>query len=788
MKLSQAKQASENETPWQPSKRVKRLLSDHSSSRPALGAERAIHYTEFYKRNEKLLPASLLKAKALADHLARRSIEIHTDEFIVGSHTEHRIGAICHVELAGVSMLEDIFRFEKRKTNPLYVDPQARRKLVLSVIPYWLNKSLIMKAFPLKEKMTYVYEQINARQFVINEAGGIAHFVPNYEMLITRGTSGLREDITQRLNDDSLSSEQQTQLQANLIALEALEAFIGRYRSLAKQKGLIELAAILEHMPYQPPTTLHEALQLIWFYQMIIQIESLDQGISLGRIDQYLYPLYMKEKENGSFDEAHFKNVFSAFCIKLSEVIPLFSERVTELFSGWPSGQALTLGGINQKGEDASNALSLMLLDVADKLKTRQPNWHARISSVSNAEYTHAVFQTIANGGGSPALYNDDVIMPAMAKRFQPDLVWNYATVGCVEPAVQGISFTSSDAAIFNLASILENILLRRNLFGASRLENQPKTDLNAIVSMEALWQMIEAELHYQIRYLKHCLEQIEQANREYHPVPFSSLTVTGCIETATDLTAGGARINASGIQGIGVADLANSLIAINELVFKQKHITLEGFAQACKDNFMGHEQLHSRIANLEKFGNDQDHVDQYAARITALFDDCISQNANTRGGQWMPGFYSMTCHRGMGKRMAALPSGRKAKQALADGLAPCDGSDRMGPTASLNSITKLDHQRFANGINLNVKFDADTLRGKTGTILLEGLIKGYFQQGGMQTQINVLDPKILLDARKNPDNHKNLLVRISGYSAYFVDLTPAMQDEIIERTLQRVS
>jgi len=793
MQTNQVQIGEEGDASWQPSPAIMKLLADHNNSTPSLGAERAIHYTAFYKKayTRRLPSLALFKAEAFADHLQRRSIQVHEGELFVGSHTEHRIGAICHVELAGVAMLEDLFKFEKRTTNPLYVGKLARRQLALKVIPYWMTRNLVMRAFPFTKIITYLREQLKVKQFVINEAGGVAHFVPNFELLIGLGSEGLRNKIKQQLQQADLTDENVAQLKANLVALSALESFADRYRELAKQQGRDDLVKLLNNSPRKPAISLYEALQTIWFFQMLIQIESLDQGISLGRIDQYLYPLYRQELAEGRFDEARFKNQFCALCIKLSEVIPLFSERATQMFSGWPSGQALTLGGLDENGHDASNELTMMLLDVADKFKTRQPNWHARLSETSSPAYTRHVFDVIARGGGSPALYNDDVILPAMEQRQASDvgknLVWNYATVGCVEPAVPGISYTSSDAAIFNLALILENILLGHNSPGAAKFSPRPSVDLSKIDSMEDLWQAIEQELRYQIGYLKDCLDRIESANRDHHPVPFSSLTVTGCIESATDLTAGGAWINASGIQGVGVADLANSMAAIETLVFDQQQLTLTDLAKACLGNFSGQEALQARLLKVEKFGNDQRRVDGYAARITELFDVLISQYRNTRGGKWMPGFYSMTCHRAMGANMAALPSGRLQGQALADGIAPTDGSDCLGPTASLNSIAKLDHKKFGNGINLNIKFDANTLKGETGTQLLKALVKGYFQQGGMQVQVNVLDPQVLLDAKQNPQLHRNLLVRISGYSAYFVDLTPAMQDEIIERTLQRV-
>ena len=779
---------------WMPSERVQRLLNDHNASTPSLGAERAIHYTEFDKKEASKYPsAPIRRAESLAYHLQKRTIHIYDDEIIVGSHTEHRIGAICHVELAGNVMLEDLSKFETRPTNPLHVDPKSKRILSRKVFPYWLTRSLIVKSFPIFTGLKYIVEQLNASQFIINEAGGIAHFLPDFEELIKLGTSGLRQKIGLSLEDKTKTQTNINSLHANLIALNALEQFAERHQKLAATLGRDDVVDVLANVPKNPAQNLQEALQLIWFFQMIVQIESLDQGISLGRIDQYLYPLYLKEKEAGTFDEAAFKNTFCALCVKMSEIIPLFSSRVTEYFGGLPTGQALTIGGTDEKGADATNEISFMLLDVLDKFKTRQPNWHARISAVSDPDFVRNVMSVISRGGGSPALYNDDVIIPAMKKRGgQEDRIWNYGTVGCVEPALSGESFTSSDAALFNLPLVLELVLgngsrLTKGFQLGLTKKRKNRKSLESITNMDELTAEVDAEMRYQVEYLKYCLDHIEKANARYFPTPFSSLTVKGCIESGRDLSEGGALYNASGIQGVGLADLADSMAAIEEVVFDKKEVTLKEMASICKNNFKNEETLRARLLKVAKFGNNDARTDGYARKLSKLFDAIISENRNTRGGQWMPGFYSMTCHRGMGTHTSALPSGRLKGESLADGIAPTDGSDVLGPTAMLNSITSLDHEVFGNGVNLNIKFDAGTIRGEQGAAILQSLIGGYFAQGGMQSQINVLDPAVLMEARRNPEKHRNLLVRISGYCAYFVDLTPEMQNEIIQRTLQAV-
>ncbi|MBW2444467.1 MAG: hypothetical protein JRG83_00940 [Deltaproteobacteria bacterium] len=771
---------------WLPSPQIQKLYADHSQSVPSIGVERALHYTEYYK---KLVPpgASALQqsAEALAHHLDQRTVRIHDGELIVGSHTEHRIGAICHIEKAGAAMLEDVMSFETREVNPLALAPGEKWTLLRKVIPYWLTRNLAMRAFTLREKVKYAGEQLNAVHFVINEAAGVAHFLPDYGELIRLGTRGLRAKIEARLGRGSLPADGRDYLEASLRVLEAIERFADRHRAEAERLGRDDVARVLRQVPRDPPRDLREALQLIWLFQLVIQVESIDQGISLGRMDQYLYPLYCEQKRRGEIDDDTVRDLFAAFCIKLSEVIPLFSRRATEYYAGLPSGQALTVGGVDAEGNDAANPLSFLLLDVMEGFKTRQPNWHARISQTSSPAFVQRVVEVVASGGGSPALYSDDAIMPAMALRgVAEEKVWNYATVGCVEPALSCESFTSSDAAIFNLAVAMEWLLGGRGRLGKDESRERPW--LRGIHSLEDLLRELEAQTGERIAQLKGSLDAIERAGAEYYPTPFSSLLVGGCIENATDSTRGGAWYNASGIQAVGVADLANSLAVIDELVFQKGLYDLEDVANACATNFAGQELMLARARKISAFGNDDSRVDNFANRVALLFDRCVSQHTNTRGGRWVPGFYSMTCHQGFGQRMAAMPSGRLAGRPLADGLAPSDGTDLLGPTASLNSVARLDHSRFANGINLNIKFDAATVAGEEGRAALEALVRGYFAQGGMQVQINVLDPAVLEAAMRDPDSHRNLLVRISGYCAYFVDLTPAMQQELIDRTRQR--
>lgn len=761
----------------EPTERIQKLLNAHNKAIAGVGLERAIHYTDFFRKQAKRYQSKPMQmAMALKYHLQNRSVQIYENELVVGSHTEHRIGAICHIELAGFVMLEDIFRFAKRKVNPLYVDKSLLKKVIFRVFPYWMNRYLAMKAFSFWQKIKYILSQLKATQFIINEAGGIAHFLPNYPELLKLGTTGLRERV-QRSIPQVLEQAKKDNLEAMLVTLDAMEEFAERYRNLARSLGRDDL--ILSLNIKQPAQSLQQALQTIWFFQMAIQIESLDQGISLGRIDQYLFSYYEQElRENG---QERAMELFMAFFIKLSEVIPLFSNRLTRYFSGLPSGQAVTLGGMDEHGNCAANSLTALLLDIIPLLPLRQPNWHARINQHSQNWYKEQIACTLAKGTASPAVYNDDVIMPAMKKAgFPEQYLWNYATVGCVEPALPGISFTSSDSALVNIAYPLWQLM--NNVTPSYRLSGKPihPQELHSITDCNSLLLAYEALLNNLLDELGYCLNHIERANAREHPVPLSSLLIEKCIESGNDSTEGGAFFNASGIQAVGFANVVDSFYAIDRLVFQEKDISLIEFAKAVRKNFRGHEKLLQKIHSFPKYGNDHDDVDHFATRIASVYAKLLSHRVNTRGGKYIPGMYSMTCHHGFGQHLGALPSGRLAGAGLANGIAPSDGCDLGGPTASLNSVSVFSHLDYPNGVNLNLKLQTVGFDGEP--LILQRLIEGYFQRNGMQLQLNMLNADKLLDAMKNPEANRNLLVRVSGYSAYFTDLSPEMQKEIVGR------
>lgn len=733
-------------------------------------------------------------AEALRDLLLKKSIKIYPDELIVGNFSSKRVGGSIYPELHGVVVLQDIFRFSKRETNPLEVSKQEIWQL-LKVIPFWLFRFLGFKGHKSKiEALRFIVNQLNARYYLINESAGVAHLAPDYEKLVRVGIDGIISEVNAlqqkvREGTDPWHFYESVKLIAN-----GLGQFGKRYADLAlrmaeregdeeRRQELLEIAKVCQRVPKKGATTFREALQSIFLAQIAINLESLDNAICPGRMDYYLNPYYEKDLQDGILTRETAKELVSAFSIKMSEIIPVFSKLITKFHGGMFNGQVVTVGGIDEEGKDSSNELSYIFLEVMDELRMRQPNYHARVHKDAPDRYLDKIFEILSRGSNSPALYNDDVIVETLVQNgYNLTDARNYTAVGCVEPVSQGKSFSSTDAALFNVPIMLELSLNKGRRFGSFVRTGAKTMAVSEMNSMDDVKQAFEMQLAHGIEKLLKDLQAIEMANAKYHPTPLTSMLLDGCLQKGVCSTAGGATYNFSGIQCVGPADTGDSLYAIERTVFKEKTCTLPEFVELLKQNLRERNWL-NYLHKLDKYGNDNEAVDSYTAYVLDQFSENLAGRINTRGGRYTTGVYSVTAHQYFGEVTGALPSGRRKGESFASGIAPSNGQDKNGPTAMLNSVNRIDATRFANGLNLNVKFAVNTIKGETGRVALRNLFKTYFRRGGMQVQLNVLDPSILREARDKPEAYSNLLVRVSGYSAYFNDLTPKMKDEIINRT-----
>ena len=783
------------------SERILRLKKAVQTAKPAVCTERALIWTAYHRqRVNRGKSAPIQMAEALGEVLKRKSIAIHPDELIVGNFTAKRVGGSIYPELHGVPVMLDLFRFAGRKTNPLAVSKGGIRDL-LKIIPFWSYRFMPLNAYPsLWQKVCFVANQLRAHFYLINECGGIAHLAPDYGKLIEKGTDGIVADANAHLQKGGLDQEQKRFYRAVIIIAEALAAFGDRYADLAREmadscgddkraKELRAIADVCQNSIRHGAVSFHGALQAIFLAQIALNLESLDNAICPGRMDQYLRPFYERDLAEGVLTPPQAKTLIAAFCIKMSEIIPVFSAHLTHFHGGMFNGQVVTVGGTDREGNDATNALSYLFLEVVDALRMRQPNFHARLHPAAPDAYRRRLTQMLADGANTPALYNDDIIVETLQKHgYAVQDARDYTAVGCVEPVCQGKSFSSTDAALFNTPLVLELALNQGRRFGSPVRTGAKTPPAGRLQTMADVKDAFQAQLKTMLEKMIVDLKAVEQANRRLHPTPLTSMLLDGCLESGRCSTAGGAAYNFSGVQCVGPVDTGDALHAIQKAVFVERRFSMEQLVAVLKDNLSDPKDM-AYLKGIPKFGNDDEKVDQWTGYVIDAFVNTLNAfSPSTRGGQYTTGLYSVTAHEYFGRVTGALPHGRPKGAAFASGIAPLNGQDRLGPTALLNSMNRIDYTRIANGINFNLKFTPHALRGQTGKLALSSLIKTFFRRGGMQVQINVLDPSVLMAARDNPALYPNLMVRVSGYSAYFNDLAPAVQEEIIQRTSQQAA
>ena len=784
--------------------RLSRLYNKLLIAKKEVCVQRARLLTEYMKgQGVWFEPAVIRRARAVAHILKKLDVNIYPDELIVGGITSKPVGAIIYPEFIGLLIWPELDMLREREVDSLGISDEEIQELDGEIFPFWQDKLLADYADDFTAPPTPLSLLEKFGFFLLTEAGGISHTAPDFEKILGVGVQGLIEEAKARIRDmDSSSAGDSEELrkrpfyQAVQAVCEGAIEFAQRYRQEAlrlaeletdpaRKSELMEIAEVCERVPAQPASSFREALQSLWFLEVALHQENYEQALCPGRLDQYLHPYYQRDLERGVLTEEKAIELLGCFFIKISEVVPLFGESIAIFFSGFPTNPAISIGGMTQDGSDATNRLTYLILETRDLLKTREPNIHARVHKESPDEYLSMVCEVIKGGGGMPALVNDDVIIPSLTgKGIKEEDARDYVVIGCVELSVPRKTFGSTDAALMSLPICLEMAL--NDGYSPVMLEEVGiKTgDPRQFRSMEDVLSAFRRQVAYLVEQMVIGLNALGIAHRELYPSPLLSATIEGCLEKGIDVTAGGAVYNFTGVQGVGMADVADSLAAIDQLVFREKQTTMDELLQAVEDDFEGHERLHQSILNrVPKYGNDEDLPDTYAREVAGIFCQEVARHRNPRGGVYLPGFLSMTTHQAFGKLVGALPSGRKAFETFANGISPYNGWDSKGPTAALKSAAKLDYLLATNGVAYNLKFNPGYLQGAEGTANLSSLIRAYFALGGMHLQVNVVDRQTLLDAQKNPQKYPGLMVRVAGYSAYFADLTREVQDEIISRT-----
>ncbi len=747
------------------------------------------------------------RALALQYVFSHRKPRIYDGELIIGNMTSKRIAANYYIEGGSINILEDLARLGKRAIPLQLSGPETAELLLMGLRTAF--RSVGAKALIRPGRFSYFLDFFRAKRHFVTEEAGVAHQVGNYRMVVQEGLRSPYEEANKRLEQGRLADgsplddDQRAFYRSVVITIDGIREMAGnlavkaeRIASLPGVHGqrraeLLESAAACRRVPFEPARTYLEGLQAVWLVHVAMNLEDFEQGLSFGRMDQILLPLYRADIAEARLTFERAVEITASFCLKACETMPLYSQRVDRFFSGNGVAQAFTLGGTDAEGNDVSNELSGLILNAYAQVLTREPAVHVRIHPKTPDWFFRKSVELLQLGTSRPSFFGDTAVVRALEEAgMTKEHARDYAVIGCVEMASQGRTYNSSDAALFNLPLCLELALNGGMRFhGKARIEGRRRfgaatPPVYELKTFGDVLQAFRAQVRHGIDDLVKVISWLEEASRTVRPTPVNSILTEGCLDKGKDVTWGGGLYDYTSIQAAGLADTGDSLYALNRIVFEEKRMGLEDFVDILKDNFRGREGLRVELATkLPRYGNGNKEADRMTQLAADAFADALWANKNTRGGQYVPGFYSMTCHIGFGRVTGALPNGRLAGRRLSNGLAPSDGSDHLGPTAVLRSAVSLDSRKWMNCCALNLKFEKQTVQGETGRNALMSLFRNYFAQGGMQVQVNVLDAETLKAAKKDPASHPGIVVRVAGYCAYFNDLQPDVQDEIIERT-----
>lgn len=762
--------------------RIQRLKDALFAHPREISLERALLYTESHRQTEGE-PVIVRRAKATAHILDNVAISIRDDELIAGNRTIKPRAGIMSPEMDPYWLLKELDQFPTRPQDRFAISDDDKRCYREELFPYWEKRS--MKDFINGQMTDEVKTAVGTQIFSVNQTDkGQGHIIIDYPRLLNNGLAALVSEMkthcTQQPENHFYA--------AVLIVLEAAQRHILRYAALAetlavacpdatRRQELLSIAATSRHNAEQRPEDFHQACQLFWYMNIILQYESNASSISLGRFDQYMLPFWQASLNRG-VDAQTLRELLESLWVKCNDIVLLRSTSSARYFAGFPTGYTALLGGLTENGRSAVNALSFMCLDAYQSVRLPQPNLGVRVNELIDRPFLRKTAETIRLGTGIPQIFNDEVVVPAFLNRgVSLEDARDYAVVGCVELSIPGRTYGLHDIAMFNLLKVME-IVLHEN-------EGNPTID----------WEGLQAQIRDKIRhYIKLMVEGsniCDIGHRDWAPVPLLSSFVSDCMVNGKDITEGGARYNFSGVQGIGIANLSDSLHALKGMVFDQQRMRFDELLAVLKANFETPEgkEVRARLINrFEKYGNDIDEVDNISADLLRFYCKEVEKYRNPRGGQFTPGSYTVSAHVPLGSVVGATPDGRFAGEQLADGgLSPMLGQDCQGPTAVLKSVSKLDNYLLSNGTLLNVKFTPATLEGEGGLNKLSDFLLAFTKLKLQHVQFNVVNADMLREAQQRPQDFAGLVVRVAGYSAFFVELSKEIQDDIIRRTAHQL-
>jgi formate C-acetyltransferase len=802
--------------------RIKERREEHDNGKVILCAERTKIYTDYYKTHEAELPI-LQRAGALYNWCAKKSVRLEDDEMFVGNMASDWRAAQIYVEW-GIGWLKDALALPEddwvKDWGTLgvfaYVSPEDK-EVYQEAVEYWEDRCIqahVLSTFP---DEIWDLKGDNCTSFGNRDKSGTAflpagHFCGNHRKVIENGWAGIRDEADGHIqalmgrvfNDDA---RRFTFWRAMKRVAEGGIILTKRYAELvrkayqdepagARKDELQTMADGLDWIAENPARTWTEGLQQILIYELMMHADGQSHGITLGRIDQYVGHLLDADIAAGKITRERAQEITDAFILKLGDYFSLMrvdsSQNATlsaKNKSGYVcGGQHMTVGGKKKDGSDATNSLTLLFLQTYRRLYLADPTISVRVHRDTPYEVWEAAIESSKISGGMPIIENDEIIIPALVERgLSQEDANDYCIIGCVEPAGCGTEWSacgSSGAESFcNLMGIL-NMAIHN---GAN-----PKTDciagvktgyLEDYATFEDLQKAFLTQLEFFLNWHISMVNLYELAYGMFFPCVSVSVAMEGCMESGKDVLDGGAKYNSTGFTALGTGNVADSLIAIKKLVFDEKVVSAAEFRQALLDNWVGHEDLKAKIINeVPHFGNNIAEVDDLAAWALGAFADHMNAARGPRG-KWRGGTFTMTTHLEFGMMTMATPDGREDMSPLAEAISSRQGYDKKGPIAYLTSASKLPHYKLGNGDQLNIRFSPKSVAGELGTKRLQELFDTYFDMGGMQVQFNVVSTDELHNAQDHPEEYENLIVRIAGFSTFFVEMPKFMQDDFITRT-----
>jgi pyruvate formate-lyase/glycerol dehydratase family glycyl radical enzyme len=783
--------------------RIERLLKAfREADRHYLDSDRAVWVTQAYQETEGE-PIEIRRAKAFEKILAGIKVYILPDELIVGHLASRPRSCQVYPDLSRICF-EELEDFEKRPIDP-FVVTEAVKKDLQAIEPYWKGRTLrdhVDRRIPQATR-----EQIEARHPAVfgwcAYNNGIGHICLDFAGLIQKGyraVKGEAEDQLRKLDwTEPGNLGKEAFLRSVIRVCEATAAFTKRYAGEARRlvesegnpvrkKDLERIAEVCTRVPEQGARTFWEAIQFLWFMMLLGYLETNGTSISPGRFDQYMYPYYEQDVKEGRLTKEEALELIECFWIKLSEVVLLYDRQTAEFITNWVMGEHVNLGGQLADGRDATNELTFLCLQAQLDVGLMQPNMSVRWHRNSPERFRLESCRVLRERNAIPQFLNDEVFVPSLLSRGIPlPKARGYASVGCDESSVPG-EVAGLLVTPINVAKVLELALNEGRCRICGESMGVPTGDPRKFTSMEDVMRAFREQLHFYAHHMAVVNATEAFVHAEVMPTPFISASVKGCVERGKDAAAGGQEYYYSTCFPSGAVIAGDSLAAIDRLVFRDKRLTMEELLEALNRNFAGRESIHQMLIHkAPKYGNDDDEADRWVLETMKIFAEEVQKFKDVRGGNLDSSYWltsaMVTAHIPFGTAVGATPDGRMAGTPLNDSISPGQGRDMSGPTAAMRSIAKIDHLPYTAGVIYNMKFSPAALGGEENLRRFVGLIKAFFELGGAQVQFNITSSETLQAAQQEPEKYKDLMVRVVGYAAHFVDLSRPVQEDLIRRT-----